>query len=165
MAFHITSIVKEPVKLFGHVWLFATSWTVAYQAAPSVEFSRQENWNGLPFPSPGDLPNPGIKPRSPTLQADALPSEPPGKPTDTRMRLSKSRHIKIEKAINYNLICWFFGGKFNPKARHFGTTVKLHASKVFRCHIYCDLQVLLLPFHSHPLLHVPQATKPNQMPF
>jgi len=43
-------------------------------------FSRQEYWSGLPFPSPGDLPNPGIKPRSPALQTDALPSEPPGKP-------------------------------------------------------------------------------------
>ena len=46
----------------------------------SMEFSRQEYWNGLPFPSPGDLPDPGIEPRSPTLQADSLPSEPPGKP-------------------------------------------------------------------------------------
>ena len=50
-----------------------------YQAPPSMEFSRQENWNGLPFPSPGDLPNPGIEPGSPPLQADALPSELPGK--------------------------------------------------------------------------------------
>ena len=55
--------------------------TVAYQAPQSMEFSRQEYWSGLPFPSPGDLPNPGIKPRSATLQADALPSEPPGKLT------------------------------------------------------------------------------------
>ena len=46
----------------------------------SMEFSRQEYWSGLPFPSPGDLPDPGIEPRSPTLQADSLPSEPPGKP-------------------------------------------------------------------------------------
>ena len=53
-------------------------WTGAYQAPPSMEFSRQEYWSGLPFPSPGDLPNPGIEPRSPTLQADALPSELPG---------------------------------------------------------------------------------------
>ena len=155
MAFHIPSIVKEPVKLFGHVWL----------SPPSMEFSRQEYQGGLPFPSPGDLPNPGIEPRSPALQADTLPSEPPGKPTDTRMRLSRSRHIKIEKAINYNLICWFFGGKFNPKAWHFGAAVKVRASKVSRCHICCDLRVLLLPFHSHPPLHAPQATKPNQMPF
>jgi len=57
-----------------------TLWTEAYQALPSMEFSRQEYWSGLPFPSPGDLFDPGIKPRSPTLQTDALPSEPPGKP-------------------------------------------------------------------------------------
>ena len=60
--------------------LFATPWTVAYQAPLSMGFSRQEYWSGLPFPFPGDLPNPGIKPRPPELQADALPSEPPGKP-------------------------------------------------------------------------------------
>ena len=58
--------------------LFATPGTVAHHAPPSMEFSRQEYWTGLPFPSLGDLPNPGIEPGSPTLQADALPSEPPG---------------------------------------------------------------------------------------
>ena len=52
----------------------------AYQAPLSMEFSRQESWSGLPFPSLGDLPNPAIDPRSLPLQADALPSEPPGKP-------------------------------------------------------------------------------------
>ena len=52
-----------------------TPWTGACQAPPSMEFSRQESWGGLPFSSPGDLPDPGIKPRSPALQADALPSE------------------------------------------------------------------------------------------
>ena len=56
-----------------------TPWTVACQAPLSIEFSRQEYWSRLPFPSPGDLPNLGIEPRSPTLQADSLPSEPPGK--------------------------------------------------------------------------------------
>ena len=55
-----------------------TPWTVADQALPSMEFSRQEYWSGLPFPSPGDLPNPGIEPGSPTLQADSLPPKPPG---------------------------------------------------------------------------------------
>ena len=59
----------------------AIPWTVAYQAPSSMEFSRQEYWSGLPFPSPGDLPDPGIEPRSPALQTDALPSEPPGKPS------------------------------------------------------------------------------------
>ena len=52
---------------------FATPWTVAYQASPSMGFSRQEYWIGLPFPSPGDLHDPGIEPRSPALQADPLP--------------------------------------------------------------------------------------------
>ena len=70
--------IKVKVKSFSRVRLFATPWTVAHQAPPSVEFSRQEYWSGLPFPSPGDLPNPGIKCRSPALQADALPSVPPG---------------------------------------------------------------------------------------
>ena len=66
------------VKLLSHVWLFATPWTVAHQAPLSMGFSRQEYWSELPFPSLGDLPDPGIKPRSPALQADALTSEPPG---------------------------------------------------------------------------------------
>ena len=68
------------VKSLSRVRLFATPWTVAYQAPPSMGFSRQECWSGLPFPFPGHLPDPGIEPRSPALQADALPSEPPGKP-------------------------------------------------------------------------------------
>ena len=58
----------------------ATPWTVAHQAPLPVGFPRQELRSGLPFPSPGDLPNPGIEPGSPALQADILPSEPPGKP-------------------------------------------------------------------------------------
>ena len=63
---------------FGCVPLFATLRTIAFQAALSMGFSRQEYWSRLPFPSPGDLPDPGIEPRSPALQADALTSEPPG---------------------------------------------------------------------------------------
>ena len=72
--------VQVKVKLLSRLQLFATPWTVDYQARPSMGFSRQEYWSGLPFPSPGDLPDPGIEPRSPTLTADALTSEPPGKP-------------------------------------------------------------------------------------
>ena len=71
--------LKVKVKLLSRVRLFVTLWTVAYQASLSMGFSRQEYWSGLPFPSPGDLPDPGIEPRSPTLEADALTSEPPGK--------------------------------------------------------------------------------------
>ena len=65
------------VKSLSGVRLFATPWTVAYQASPSMGFSRQEYWSGLPFPSPGDLPGPGIEPGSPALEADTLTSEPP----------------------------------------------------------------------------------------
>ena len=67
---------KVKVKSLSHVWLFAAPWTVAAQAPPSMEFSRQGYWSGLQFPSPRDVPDPGIKPRFPALQADSLPSEP-----------------------------------------------------------------------------------------
>ena len=68
------------MKAFSCVQLLATPWTVAYQAPLSMGFSRQGYWSGLPFPSPGDLPNPGIELGSSTLQADTLPSEPQGSP-------------------------------------------------------------------------------------
>ena len=85
MLCHLTSFVsihaiEKKVKSLSHVGLFATPWTVACQAPPSRASSRQVYWSGLPFPSPGDLPNPGIKPRYPALQADSLPSELSGKP-------------------------------------------------------------------------------------
>ena len=69
------------MKSLSHVRLFVTLWTVTYQASPSMGFSRQEYWSGLPFPSPGDLPYPGIEPGSPALEAGTLTSEPPGKTT------------------------------------------------------------------------------------
>ena len=81
--------VKVKVKSLSHVWLFATPWTVAHQAPPSMGFSRQEYWSGFPFPSPGDLPDPGIEPRSPALQANALTSESPGKPKKKAIKLLK----------------------------------------------------------------------------
>ena len=65
----------------SHVRLFGTPWTIAHQAPLSMDFSRQEYWSELPFPSTGDLPNPGIEPESFASQADSLPSEPPEKPT------------------------------------------------------------------------------------
>ena len=69
------------MKLLSRVQLFAAPWSVAYQAPPSMGFSRQEYWSGLPCPPLGDLSNPGIKPRSSALQAGSLSSEPPGKPS------------------------------------------------------------------------------------
>ena len=70
--------LKVQVKSLHPVALFEISLTVAYQPPPSMGFSRQEYWNGLLLPSPGDLPDPGIKPGPPALQVDALPSEQPG---------------------------------------------------------------------------------------
>ena len=75
-----TKLNWTELKSLSSVWLLATPWTVAYQASPSMRFSRQEYWSGLPVPSPGDLPDPGIEPGSPALWAEALPSVPPGKP-------------------------------------------------------------------------------------
>ena len=72
--------VKVKVKSLSRVWLFGTPWTASHQAPPSMGFYRQEYWSGLPFPSPGILPDPGIEPRSPALQASSLTSEPPGNP-------------------------------------------------------------------------------------
>ena len=73
--------VKGKVKPLSCVWLCATPQTVAYLPPPSMGFSRQECWSGVPFPSPGDIPDPGIEPGSPALRAEALPFESPGKPT------------------------------------------------------------------------------------
>ena len=83
------------VKSLSLVRLLATPWTVAYQAPPSMGFSRQEYWSGLLFPSPGDLPDPGIEPRSPTLRVDALLSESPGKLSSVWHIVTVNRFIII----------------------------------------------------------------------
>ena len=77
---YLSKIMTLLLKSLSGVRLFVTTCTVAYQAPPSMGFSRQEYWSGLPFPSPGDLPNPGIEPGFPTLQEVSLPAEPQGKP-------------------------------------------------------------------------------------
>ena len=81
----------------------------AHQSPLSMEFSRQEHWNGLPFPSPGDLPDPGIKPRSPVLQADSLPSEPPGKlfPTAAKIKNHKECIICFKLLLQFNSLTKF----------------------------------------------------------
>ena len=67
------------MESLNRVQFFPTPWTITHQTPQSMEFSRQEYWSGMPFLPPGDLPDPGIEPQSPVLQADTLPSEPPGK--------------------------------------------------------------------------------------
>ena len=82
---------------------FVTPWTVARQAPLSMGFSRQEYWSGLPFPSPGDLPNPGIEPGSPALQVDSLPSEPPGKPNLKELMTIFKSLIQID-ILKYKIV-------------------------------------------------------------
>ena len=101
--------VTEWVKLLSHVQLLATLSTVAFQAPPSMGFSRQGYWNGLPFPSLEDLPHPGIKPASPVspaLQTDSLPIEPLGKPrkTSTSALLTTLKPLTLWITAN----CWKF---------------------------------------------------------
>ena len=98
------------MKWLSCVQIFGTPWTVAYQAPQFMEFSRQEYWTGLPFPSPGDLPNPGIEPTSPALQAGALRPEPPGKPVRTKLGLINywshdliSKECTFKPNIYYNI--------------------------------------------------------------
>ena len=76
---HLSQVLKSFIYALS-VWLFLTPWTIACQASLSMEYSKQEHRSGLPFPTPRDLPNPEIEPRTPTLQADSLLSEPPGNP-------------------------------------------------------------------------------------
>ena len=78
---NLAAVEQSEMKSLNRIRLFATPWTVAHWAPPTMEFPRQEYWSGLSFPSPGDLPDPGIEPGSPAFQADALPSKPPGKPS------------------------------------------------------------------------------------
>ena len=83
--------------------LFAYPWTSAYQAPLSMEFSRQEYWSGMPFPSPGDLPDPRIEPRSPALQSDSLLTEPPGKPIQDS---ESEREVKSLSRVRFFAILW-----------------------------------------------------------
>ena len=90
------------MKLLSHVRLFATPWIVAHQAPPSMGFSTQEYWSGLPSPSPGDIPDSGIDPRSPALQADALTSEPPGQMPPAKEVIN---FIHLFRKTIFSLLC------------------------------------------------------------
>jgi len=88
-------VTKVKSKLLSSVQLFATPWTVARRAPLSMEFSRQEYWSSQPFPSPGNLPVPGIKSRSPASQVDSLPSEPPGNHKAKRWSLNNYNRPRL----------------------------------------------------------------------
>ena len=87
------------VQSLSYVWLFVTSWTVAHQVPLSMGFSKQDYWNGLPFPSPGDLPDPGIEPASTPLARVFFTTEPPGKPMYV-LRV----HCKKQWVLPFNLV-------------------------------------------------------------
>ena len=93
---------KKEMKSFSRVRLFATLWMVAYHAPPSMGFSRQQYWSGLPFPSPGNLHSPGIEPRFPALQADTLPPEPPRKPQHHPTGLSSTHSLQPASYFRVN---------------------------------------------------------------
>ena len=97
-------------KSLSRVRLFATLWTLAYQASQSMGFSRQEYWSGLLFASPGDFPNPGIEPGSPALQADTLPTEPPGKPKLQR----QVKYISNNSKSTVHSLKWDSSKHFSP---------------------------------------------------
>ena len=92
-------------QLFSRVWLLVAPGTVAHEAALSMGFSRQEYWSKLPFPSPGDLSNLGIEPRSPALQVDYLPAEPQGKPSAS-LEVSKLKGSLRQMATHSSILAW-----------------------------------------------------------
>ena len=111
------------MKSLNRVWLSATLWTVARQAPLSMRFSRQEYWSGLPFSSPGDLPDPGIELRSPALLANSLHSEPPGTPTVNLLELGymeyKTKKISSSPSCGKSEKCIFSHYAFRkPKKEH-----------------------------------------------
>ena len=101
-------------QLLSRVQLFVTPWTVASQAPLSMEFSKQEYWSGLPFHSPEDLPNPGRKPRSPTLQAGSLLTELSGKPNNTGVGILqykiKSFVLFLKSPFSFHPASWNVDG-------------------------------------------------------
>ena len=93
---------SEQCQLFNRVRLFATPGTAAHQAPPSMGFSRQEDWSGLPFSSPGDIPNPGIEPWSPALQVDSSAYERQGSPQNEEEEGTKMAEYVVSPLLLLN---------------------------------------------------------------
>ena len=108
-----------------------TPWTVTHQAPLSMGFSQQESWSEMPFLFPGDLPDPGIKPRFCELQADPLPSEPPGRPfieKEYRLKSAEGRH-----AATKNFPSWSFQGSYPMESGH-PTFLAMMCDTYMGCH-------------------------------
>ena len=107
------------IMCVSHSVKYVTPWTAAHQAPLCMEFPRQEYWSGWPFPSPRDLPNPGIKPRSPALQVDSLPSETPQKPF---------YHVKSHKINSLEPRIFFCIGRTGPGTNLIGSMTEWSSS-------------------------------------
>ena len=116
-----------PAQLFAGVRLSVASWTAAPQAPLSLGFSRQEHWSGLPCASPGDLPNPRDQTRSPTLQENSLPAEPPGKPKTGAGSLSLLQGIFPTQRSNGGLLrCWEILYQPRKERKHYPKKKGIH---------------------------------------
>ena len=121
-----TTVKREDISL-SCVRLFATPWKVAYQAPLSMGFSRQEYWSGLPFPSPEGLPNPGVELKSPALQTDALPSEPPGKHLWIQEQLLTPTHHFLCNELFLQKQCVWYTMIMDKTSMHLGMLVLIEA--------------------------------------
>ena len=159
-----------PPNHFSHVRLIVTQWAVAHQAPLSMGFSRQEYWSGLPCPPPGDFPDPGIKPRSPALQADSLPlSHQGGPPTFSLAHRNTSKKSLLVFYFVFFVPC-YLNGRMNlistahqiPWRKHMDLNcLKVHCnikarsiiqSPHFQIHPKAYIHIYLLCIHS-PLHH------------
>ena len=131
----VVSQIQASKQSLSCIPLFTIPWTVVYQASLSMGFSRQEYWSGLLFPSPGDLPDPGIKPRSPRLQADTLPSELPGKPN------TKNHFNHIFKKGPGSNSPFLLGSQLKPRCRHSSCYCQAKSTR--------EVKVTLLPLGLH----------------
>ena len=122
-----TLIIREKWKCLSlsRIRLFAIPWAAAHQTPPSTEFYRQEYWNGLPCPPPGDLPNSGIKPESPALRADSLPSEPTRKPSSNEKEDFSQKHTASLHSDVWNISSIFH---FSSSLRTFPSTFQHNAT-------------------------------------
>ena len=121
-------IIEISVWSLNRVQPFVTLWTAAHKTPQSIEFFRQEYWSGLSFPSPGDLPDPGIEPRSPALQADFLPTEPPGNRNRNRVH-NKQTAFETSKNLPPPLSVKKLSSKKTPKVKE-GTSSVLSCPRL-----------------------------------
>ena len=130
-------------KLFSFVqaqslsWVFAAPWTIAWEAPLSMGFSRQECWSGLTFPPPGDLPHPGIEPRSPTLQADSLPLSHLGSPKLFHYNVFFKKNMFVALSQAMVIIALQYSDGINTMLIFLNPIKFYHKSPTHYCFFFC----------------------------